>query len=84
MMCSACRTHFCFLCGAWLSSHTPYSHYNDPKSPCNQLLFFGSRMERGMEQEGGENGADGENPMLDDDGDGEIPQEALAWMLGND
>jgi hypothetical protein len=41
-------------------------------------------MERGMEQEGGENGADGENPMLDDDGDGEIPQEALAWMLGND
>ncbi|KAL2144106.1 hypothetical protein VTI28DRAFT_9560 [Corynascus sepedonium] len=32
MLCSRCRTHFCYLCSAWLNPNNPYKHYNTPPS----------------------------------------------------
>lgn len=32
MTCFQCKTHFCYLCGAWLIPGNPYKHFNDPKS----------------------------------------------------
>jgi E3 ubiquitin-protein ligase RNF14 len=39
MTCTNCRTHFCYLCGAWLSRDNPYKHYSIPGTDCYQLLF---------------------------------------------
>ncbi|KAJ3340172.1 E3 ubiquitin-protein ligase rnf14 [Gonapodya sp. JEL0774] len=41
MTCSRCKTHFCYLCGAWLSSSKPYAHFNQPGTACYQNLFNG-------------------------------------------
>ncbi|KAJ3272830.1 E3 ubiquitin-protein ligase rnf14, partial [Borealophlyctis nickersoniae] len=41
MTCQVCNTHFCYLCGAFLSKKEPYVHFNDKKSPCYGLLFEG-------------------------------------------
>lgn len=67
-------THFCYLCGSWLDASSPYKHFNDPKSPCNQLLFFGSRVERDAEEDEGANLQGGED---------DIPQDVIAWALQN-
>lgn len=73
--CSTCGTHFCYLCGSWLNPSKPYVHYNDPKSPCNQLLFFGSRIEQDLEQQDNAQAAG----MADED----IPQEVIEWWLAD-
>ena len=39
MICSKCSTHFCYLCGAYLSSENPYKHYNDLKEGCYMRLW---------------------------------------------
>jgi len=39
MTCFTCKTHFCYLCTAWLSSDNPYAHFNDPKKPCFMRLW---------------------------------------------
>jgi E3 ubiquitin-protein ligase RNF14 len=39
MQCSTCNTHFCYLCGAYLSSTQPLKHFNIPGMPCYQRLF---------------------------------------------
>ncbi|KAI9007711.1 hypothetical protein DFJ74DRAFT_688788 [Hyaloraphidium curvatum] len=73
MHCPSCGDHFCYLCGRWLNPSRPYVHFNDPKSPCNQLLFFGSRVQQAADE-------DAEAPQVGDADD--IPQDVLEWALG--
>lgn len=47
MHCFQCRTHFCYLCGAWLDGSNPYEHFNTPGRECYQRLW---------ELEGGDEG----------------------------
>ncbi|KAI9843787.1 MAG: translation termination inhibitor protein itt1 [Thelocarpon superellum] len=39
MICVKCRTHFCYLCGAWLEEHNPYAHYNTLHNGCYMRLW---------------------------------------------
>jgi E3 ubiquitin-protein ligase RNF14 len=39
MICFKCKTHFCYLCSAYLMPDNPYSHFNDLKSPCYMRLW---------------------------------------------
>lgn len=39
MHCFQCRTHFCYLCGAWLDGANPYEHFNTPGRDCYQRLW---------------------------------------------
>ncbi|KIX99336.1 uncharacterized protein Z520_04912 [Fonsecaea multimorphosa CBS 102226] len=39
MTCFKCKSHFCYLCAAYLMPDNPYSHYNDPKSSCHMRLW---------------------------------------------
>jgi E3 ubiquitin-protein ligase RNF14 len=39
MTCTSCRTHFCYLCGSWLSKDNPYKHYSVSGTDCYQQLF---------------------------------------------
>ncbi|KAI1138837.1 RWD-domain-containing protein [Hypoxylon sp. FL0543] len=32
MLCFKCKTHFCYLCGAWLDPSNPYQHFNTQPS----------------------------------------------------
>ena len=32
MTCFQCKSHFCYLCGAWLAPENPYAHFNNPKN----------------------------------------------------
>lgn len=41
MTCTSCRQYFCWLCLGQLSKVNPYSHYNNPGSPCYSQLFQG-------------------------------------------
>ncbi|KAJ1917889.1 hypothetical protein H4219_002933 [Mycoemilia scoparia] len=41
MKCYSCGTHFCYVCGEYLSQNDPYSHFNSQYSPCYRLLFSG-------------------------------------------
>nr|POE93066.1 e3 ubiquitin-protein ligase itt1 [Quercus suber] len=47
MSCFQCKTHFCYLCGAWLDGTNPYLHFNKPGTNCYQRLW---------ELEGGDDG----------------------------
>ena len=61
MTCAQCKTHFCYLCGAWLDPGHPYQHYNDPKNKtCFQRLMDGAEgdMANGDVQFGGRRGAE--------------------------
>lgn len=61
MTCAQCKTHFCYLCSAWLNPDHPYAHFNDAKSKfCFQRLFDGVEgdMENGNVQFGGRRGAE--------------------------
>lgn len=49
MRCYQCDTHFCYLCGDWLSPDNPYQHFNRPGLPCYQRLWD---MEGGDNEEG--------------------------------
>jgi E3 ubiquitin-protein ligase RNF14 len=46
MKCYQCNTHFCYLCGSWLSPDNPYPHYSKA-GPCHNKLW---------DMEGGDNG----------------------------
>lgn len=50
MICFKCKTHFCYLCSAYLMPDNPYKHFNDPKGTCYMRLW---------ELEGGDGAADG-------------------------
>jgi E3 ubiquitin-protein ligase RNF14 len=39
MSCFQCKTHFCYLCSAWLDSNNPYEHFNKEGQPCYQRLW---------------------------------------------
>jgi E3 ubiquitin-protein ligase RNF14 len=39
MICFRCKTHFCYLCSAWLSADNPYSHFNTEGTPCHMRLW---------------------------------------------
>ena len=39
MICFKCKTHFCYLCSAYLMADNPYKHYNDYKSNCYMRLW---------------------------------------------
>ena len=39
MICWKCKTHFCYLCSAYLMADNPYKHYNDYKSNCYMRLW---------------------------------------------
>lgn len=41
MTCTSCKQYFCWLCLTVVSKVNPYSHFNDPKSPCFNQLFQG-------------------------------------------
>ncbi|GBB93985.1 hypothetical protein RclHR1_02270009 [Rhizophagus clarus] len=41
MLCTRCKTHFCYLCGSWIDPEEPYNHFNASNSSCNQRLFDG-------------------------------------------
>ncbi|KTG01497.1 hypothetical protein cypCar_00031785 [Cyprinus carpio] len=49
MTCSSCQKCFCWICLGALSRVNPYSHFNNPDSPCFNQLFQGVEME---EEEG--------------------------------
>ncbi|XP_077449133.1 E3 ubiquitin-protein ligase RNF14 [Stigmatopora argus] len=41
MTCTSCRHYFCWLCLGLLNKANPYSHFNNPHSPCYNQLFQG-------------------------------------------
>ncbi|XP_051734617.1 E3 ubiquitin-protein ligase RNF14 isoform X2 [Ctenopharyngodon idella] len=45
MTCSSCQKYFCWICLGALSKVNPYSHFNNPSSPCYNQLFQGVAME---------------------------------------
>lgn len=45
MTCTSCKQYFCWLCLGVLSKVNPYSHFNNPQSPCYNQLFQGVDMD---------------------------------------
>lgn len=41
MTCSKCNSYFCWLCLNVLPKGSPYDHFNNPSSSCNNALFRG-------------------------------------------
>ncbi|XP_061104609.1 E3 ubiquitin-protein ligase RNF14 [Conger conger] len=41
MTCTSCKQYFCWLCLSQLTRVNPYSHFNNPASPCYNQLFQG-------------------------------------------
>uniref|UniRef100_A0A8C7SNK5 E3 ubiquitin-protein ligase RNF14 n=1 Tax=Oncorhynchus mykiss TaxID=8022 RepID=A0A8C7SNK5_ONCMY len=41
MTCTSCKQYFCWLCLGQLTLVNPYSHFNNPSSPCYNQLFQG-------------------------------------------
>jgi E3 ubiquitin-protein ligase RNF14 len=39
MICFSCKTHFCYLCTAWLHPENPYTHFNTVGTECYQKLW---------------------------------------------
>lgn len=39
MECFQCKTHFCYLCQAFLNPHNPYIHFNTPLLECYKRLW---------------------------------------------
>ncbi|KAI1927618.1 hypothetical protein LOZ66_000906 [Ophidiomyces ophidiicola] len=39
MICSRCKTHFCYLCSSWLFANNPYQHFNERTSKCYMRLW---------------------------------------------
>ncbi|KAF2084394.1 RWD-domain-containing protein [Saccharata proteae CBS 121410] len=49
MSCFQCRTHFCYLCSAWLDPANPYQHFNTKDTQCYMRLW---ELEEGDEGNG--------------------------------
>lgn len=39
MCCATCKSHFCYLCSAWLQSQNPYLHFNTKGTECYMRLW---------------------------------------------
>ena len=50
MTCSVCRSHFCYLCQAYLDSSNPYQHFNVPGTPCYERLWEGEAGDEDLAQ----------------------------------
>ena len=75
MICFKCNTHFCYLCGAFLTSANPYQHYNKPNEGCYMRLWeleggdgddIGHRFEGGLQL--------GELPEAESDDDDDLDE----------
>ncbi|EEP78697.1 predicted protein [Uncinocarpus reesii 1704] len=77
MICSRCKTHFCYLCSSWLFGANPYQHFNERSSGCYMRLW---ELERGD----GAGGPDQEQPandFWDEASDNEEDEEHGAWQF---
>ena len=94
MICFQCKTHFCYLCSAFLMPNNPYRHFNDIKSQCYMRLWElegGDGNDVGNGYRGGvaivpgevdsDDGSD-TSSLLDDDGD--ALEELLADVASDD
>ncbi|XP_030649701.1 E3 ubiquitin-protein ligase RNF14 [Chanos chanos] len=45
MTCMSCQQYFCWICLGTLTRVNPYSHFNNPNSPCFNQLFQGVALE---------------------------------------
>lgn len=48
MCCTTCKSHFCYLCSAWLQPQDPYIHFNTQGTECYMRLW---ELEEGDEGE---------------------------------
>jgi E3 ubiquitin-protein ligase RNF14 len=74
MICFKCKTHFCYLCSAYLMPGNPYKHFNDLKSTCYMRLWElergdGDQAEVGIGYAGGGNWEDADEESGDDSSD---------------
>ncbi|KKY23779.1 putative ring finger protein [Diplodia seriata] len=53
MCCFQCRTHFCYLCGAWLAPDNPYQHFNNKTIGCYMRLWELEEGDEGNANNGG-------------------------------
>jgi E3 ubiquitin-protein ligase RNF14 len=89
MICHVCKTHYCYLCSAYLMPDNPYRHYNETTSPCYMRLWElegGDGADVGYAFEGGN--ADWEpEPSTDDSGDefddDDLDEENFADFAGD-
>ncbi|KAF9731927.1 hypothetical protein PMIN06_012845 [Paraphaeosphaeria minitans] len=61
MTCFQCKSHFCYLCGAWLLPENPYAHFSNPgnRGCYNRLMDLAEGdMVEGQAQFGGARGAE--------------------------
>lgn len=56
MSCPTCKSHFCYLCSAWLQPQDPYIHFNTIGAPCYMRLWD---LEEGDDGTGGVGGFGG-------------------------
>lgn len=63
MYCAKCGNYFCWICMKIINKHNPYSHFNDPESPCFNKLFQGNREDDQDQQDDifGDSGSDDED-----------------------
>lgn len=75
MICAQCKTHFCYICAAWLNPKHPYEHFNNRWERCFYRLMDGAEGDVGNvdPQFGGRRGAE----QLADYGE----QEALRMQM---
>lgn len=53
MICTQCKTHFCYLCSTWLLPDDPYRHFNIKGRGCYMRLWDLEEGDRGDENPGG-------------------------------
>jgi E3 ubiquitin-protein ligase RNF14 len=85
MICHVCKTHYCYLCSAYLMPDNPYRHYNEAKSTCYMRLWElegGDGADVGYAHEGGN--ADWEAEPSTDDEDDELEEENFADFAGDE
>lgn len=86
MICHVCKTHYCYLCSAYLMPENPYRHYNDLKSTCYMRLWElegGDGADVGIGYAGGD--ADWEaEPSTDSGSEDELDEEDFADFAGED
>lgn len=98
MICFKCKTHFCYLCSAYLVPENPYRHFNDLKSTCYMRLWeleagdgadagygFAGGAGRGAmwEPEPGQFDSDEEDEDDDDHGHENLANDVHGHRLGN-
>ncbi|WEW61504.1 ubiquitin-protein transferase [Emydomyces testavorans] len=78
MICSRCKTHFCYLCSSWLFPTNPYQHFNQSSSPCYMRLW---ELEKGDGTDGPGPEQQAPDPFRDEGSDNEEDEEHGAWQF---